>query len=674
MLDNPLLRIRFEIPFDQIQPEHVEPAIQALIAEAEAELQSILDVQGPRTYANTLGALDRLGEGLGRAFGVVSHLESTCTTPELRSAYNAVLPAVTAFYTRVQLSESLYKALQEYARTEEAQQLSPAKARYLQLSLDRFRREGADLPPDKKRRLEAINAALSELTTRFRQNVTDSTADWELYLDEPQVAGLPPSALEAARQGAASKGREGYRFTLQAPSYLALMTYLDDPAIRESVYWAYQTRATEEGRDNRPLIVEILALRREKARLLGYPNFADYVLEDRMAKNAATALAFERDLAEKARPHFEREMAELEAFRREMEGPGGPPLCPWDVRYYLERRRKALFDYDAEELRSYFALPDVLRGLFELCYRVFGVEVEEISGVPVWHPEVRVYDVRKDGRFVARFYTDWFPRESKRAGAWANGLLIGERDGAFEPHLGLNCGNLTPPVGDQPALLTLREVETVFHEFGHFLHIALSDVEVKSLAGTRVPWDFVELPSQIMENWVWERAALDLFARHYQSGEPVPEDLFQKMRRARTHGESNNVLRQLWFGTQDLYLHTDYDPADGDVVAYLARLQAGFSQAVLMESPVYITSFSHLFDSPVGYAAGYYSYKWSEVLDADAFSRFKQVGIFNPETGRDFVEHVLSKGNSVDPVELFRRFMGRDPDPKALLARSGLLD
>ena len=673
MLDNPLLPIRFEIPFDQIEPRHVEPAIRTLITEAEGELQAILSVQGERTYANTLGALDRLGENLRRTFGVVSHLEGTCTTPELRAAYNAVLPLVTAFDTRLQLSEELYKALQEYAATEEAQSLSPAKARYLKLVLDKYRREGAGLETDKKKRLEAINARLSELTTRFRQNVTDSTADWELYLDETQVAGLPQSALEAARQSAKNKGREGYRFTLQAPSYLALLTHLNDGALRREVYTAYQTRATEEGRDNRPLIAEILALRREKAALLGYANFADYVLEERMAKNAATALGFEADLSEKARPHFEREMAELQAFRQETEGKASP-LEPWDVRYYVERRRKALFDYDEEALRPYFALPRVLSGLFTLCERMFGVKVKEIEGVAVWHPEVRVYEVYRGDTYVARFYTDWFPRASKRAGAWANGLILGDRDGKQEPHLGLNCGNLTPPVGDRPALLTLREVETVFHEFGHFLHVALSDVEVRSLAGTKVPWDFVELPSQIMENWVWEREALDLFARHYQTGEPIPDVLFQKMQRARTYWEAGSAMRQLWFGRLDLSLHVDYDPSQGDPVAYLERLQAAFSQAPIPESPSFIASFSHLFGAPVGYAAGYYSYKWAEVLDADAFSRFKTEGIFNPRTGAEFVEHILSKGNSADPAELFRRFMGRDPDPKALLARSGLLD
>lgn len=672
MSENPLLHLSFAIPFDRIKPEHVEPAIRALILEAENELQAILGAT-PRTYANTLGALDHLGERLSQAFGVVSHLENVCTTPQLRAAYNTVVPLVTAFYTKLQLSEALYQALRDYSTTQEAQSLSPAKSRYLELMLNKFRREGAGLPPQQKERLEAIHTRLSELTNRFGQNVTDSTADYELYLEESQIAGLPQTALEAAQQSAASKGKRGYRFTLQAPSYLALMNHLDDPAIRKQVYLAYQSRATEEGRDNRPLIAEILALRQEKARLLGYDNFADYVLEDRMAKNATTAQSFEADLHARARPHFEREMQSLQDFRRQLEGQEAPPLQRWDIRYYVEKQRKALFDYDAEELRPYFALPNVLSGLFELCGRVFGIRVEEIVGEAVWHPEVRVYEIYQGEVRVARFYTDWFPRESKRGGAWANGLIVGERDGALEPHLGLNCGNLTPPVGTAPALLTPREVETVFHEFGHFLHIALSNVEVKSLAGTKVAWDFVELPSQIMENWVWERATLELIARHYQTGEALPEALFQKMQGSRNHWSAGDTMRQLWFGTQDLNLHVNYDPARENLLDYLEALQKEFSPTPLMESPIYITSFSHLFGSPVGYAAGYYSYKWSEVLDADAFTRFKREGLFNPQTGQDFIEHILSKGNSVDPADLFRGFMGRDPDPQALLVRSGLL-
>ncbi len=675
MLENPLLEIHYDIPFGEIQPQHIEPAIQTLIVRAEEEFQAILQVEGPRTQANTLVALDRLGETLTYAYTLVAHLESVTTTPELRAAYNAIIPPITAFGTKVQISAELYQALQDFAATPEAPGLSPDWARFLKLRLDEFRRQGADLPADKKARLEALNTRLSEITTQFEQNLTDSTADWELYLDETQVAGLPQSALEAARASARSRGREGYRFSLQQPSFLALQTYLDDDEIRKQAYLAYYTRATEAGRDNRPLMDEILALRREKADLLGYANFADYVLENRMASKAETALRFEQDLREAYEPHFHKEIETLQAFRREHEGSQAPPLNPWDIAYYAEKQRKALYDFDEEELRPYFALPKVLAGLFEICHRVFGIEVREVEGVQTWHPEVKTYEIFRDNERICRFFTDWHPRENKRGGAWMNSLIRGVRNGnTTEPHLGLMCGNLTPPVGDQPALLTHREVETVFHEFGHLLHLALSSVEARSLIGTQVARDFVELPSQIMENWCWEREALDLFARHYQSGEPIPDELFEKMLRAKNYWAANLGMRQLSFGLLDLSLHVHYTPTDGDVVSYARQITQPFMPAPLPENYAFVASFAHLFGHPVGYAAGYYSYKWSEVLDADAFSRFKTEGIFNRQTGEDFITHILSKGNSVDPAELFRYFLGRDPDPKALLARSGLLD
>lgn len=675
MSENPLLEIRYDIPFGEIQPQHIEPAIQTLLARAEEEFQAILQVEGSRTQANTLVALDRLGETLTYAYTLVAHLESVTTTPELRAAYNAIIPPITAFSTKVQISAELYQALKDFAASSEAQQLSPDWARFLKLRLDEFRRQGADLPADKKARLEALNTRLSEITTQFEQNLTDSTADWELYLDETQVAGLPQSALEAARASARARGREGYRFTLQQPSFLALQTYLNDAEIRKQVYLAYYTRATKPGRDNRPLMDEILALRREKADLLGYANFADYVLENRMASKAETALRFEQDLREAYEPHFHKEIETLEAFRREHEGPQAPPLNPWDTAYYAEKQRKALYDFDEEELRPYFALPKVLAGLFEICHRVFGIEVHEVEGVQTWHPEVKTYEIFRDNERICRFFTDWHPRENKRGGAWMNSLIRGVRNGnTTEPHLGLMCGNLTPPVGDQPALLTHREVETVFHEFGHLLHLALSSVEARSLVGTQVARDFVELPSQIMENWCWEREALDLFARHYQTGEPIPEVLFEKLIRAKNYWAANLGMRQLSFGLLDLSLHVHYTPTDGDVVSYARQIMQPFVPAPLPENYAFVASFAHLFGHPVGYAAGYYSYKWSEVLDADAFSRFKAEGIFNRQTGQDFITHILSKGNAVDPAELFRRFLGRDPDPRALLARSGLLD
>lgn len=674
MPQNPLTKIQFEIPFDSIRPEHIQPAIDTLISQAETELQSITEASEPRTYENTLGAIDRLGETFWFAFRLVGHLEGVVTTPELRAAYNAALPKVSAFSSKLQMSEGLYQALKDYAKTQEAKQLSPTKARYLKLSLDGFRRQGADLPEDKKAQLEAINTRLSEITTQYRQNVTDSTAAWEMYLDEQQIQGLPQSAIDQAQQSAASKGKEGFRFTTQVPSYLAVMTHLDDADLRKQFYLAYNTRATEEGRDNRPLLEEILKLRRNKAELLGYANYGDYVLEDRMAHNAKQAVAFEQNLKAKSQKAFEREIAELQAFRDGLMGTH-QALEPWDIRYFVEKQRKARFDFDEEQLRPYFSLEGVLQGLFDICKRVFGIEVRENPSIKGWHPEVKTYDIFDQNQFVARFYTDWFPRDSKRGGAWMNAFIMGDRaNGKLEPHLGLMCGNLTPPVGDKPALLTHREVETVFHEFGHLLHHSLSNVEVKSLAGTSTPWDFVELPSQIMENWCWEREALNLFARHYQTGESIPDELFQKMKQAQTYWAANQMMRQLMLGSVDLALHVEFNPGLGNPMEFAQSYLEQFSSLPMTESASFIASFSHIFGSPIGYAAGYYSYMWAEVLDADAFSRFKQEGIFNAQTGADFVAHILSKGNSQDPQDLFRGFMGREPNPNALLARSGLLD
>jgi oligopeptidase A len=453
------------------------------------------------------------------------------------------------------------------------------------------------------------------------------------------------------------------------------MTYLDDSSIRRQLYSAYCVRATSGEHDNRQITARILELRREKARLLGFANFADLVLEDRMAHTGARALGFLDDLKGKTERRFREENRELLEFRRSIESAAAPELKPWDVGYYSEKQRAALYDFDEEALRPYFPLERVVEGLWTLVNRLYGIRVTQEPNVPVWDEHVKVYNIHdEDGAFLGSFYADWYPRENKRGGAWMDGLLTGgpSADG-FKPHLGLICGNLTPPVGGKPALLTHREVETIFHEFGHLLHHLLSRVEIRSMAGTNVAWDFVELPSQIMENWCWEREALDLFARHWQSGEPVPEDLFQKMKRARTFRAANMQMRQLGFGFIDLLLHIRYSPEqDGDPVEYSRRILQEFSPAPLPPDHAMIAAFTHLFASPVGYGAGYYSYKWAEVLDADAFTRFRDNGIFSREIGNDFRSHILSKGDSEDPAELYKSFMGRDPDPGALLQRSGL--
>ncbi len=678
MPDNPLLSIHFSIPFDQVRAEHVEPGINQLLAQANQRIDALVADSSPRTFDNTMLALERATENLDYAITVVRHLEGVATSPELRAAWNAVEPETSAFYSRIPLNAGLWKQLQAFAATDEAKSLTGTRLRFLTKTMDSFRRCGAELDAAGKQRLADIDVELARWTTKFSENVLDSTNAFELIVtDETKLAGLPPSAIAAARQNAESKGVAGYRFTLQAPSLNPALTYLDDAGIREQLYRANIARATEPARDNRPIIGSILQLRREKATLLGFSDFADFVVYDRMAHTGARAMSFLEDLRKRTDPAFAKENAALEAF-------AGRKLSPWDIGYYAELQRRKLYEFDEEQLRPYFPAQPVVDGMFDIVEKLYGIKVKARDGVPVWHPDVRYYEVFDGDLLLGAFYADWFPRETKRDGAWMDGFITGvdvpgvNLEGnvtptKFEPHVGCVCGNMTPPLGDKPALLTHREVETVFHEFGHLLHHVLSRVEVKSLAGTAVAWDFVELPSQIMENWCWERAALDMFARHYETGQPIPEDLYQKMVGARTYRGANAQMRQLGFGYVDLKLHRDYDPArDGDVCRYARNILQQFNAAPLPEDYAMIAAFTHLFASPVGYGAGYYSYKWAEVLDADAFTRFREEGIFSREAGSAFREHILSKGDSADPAELYRLFMGRDPDPNALLTRSGL--
>ena len=673
---NPLTAIRFRIPFDEIGHEHVEPAIDLLLAEAQASLDELAGDAGERTFDNTLLALERVTEKLGFAMGVIGHLESVRTTPELRKAYNAVQPKVSEFYSNIPLNAALWRQLKRFAATAEAKSLEGVRARFLNKTLDEFRRAGADLDAAGKKRLSEIDVELTRLTQKFSENVLDATNAFELIEDdEARLAGLPESAREAARESARKKDKDGWRFTLQQPSYHAVMTYLDDARVREKVWRAYSMRATAEEVDNRPLITQILALRQEKAELLGYANFADLVLEDRMAKSGRRAREFVDGLRERTERAFEREKEELRAFRMSLEGASAVHMDPWDVAYYAEKLRKQQFDFDEEQLRPYFSYEAVKKGLFELVQRLFGVTVKEHGDAPVWHEDVQYYQIHDaDGGLLGAFYADYFPREDKRGGAWMDSFLTGRKTAeGWEPHLGLMCGNLNPPVGDKPALLTHRDVETLFHEFGHLLHHLLTRVEIRSLAGTHVAWDFVELPSQIMENWCWEKQALDLFARHYETGDPIPDELFEKMLRARTFRAATGQMRQLSFATLDLSLHCDYDPLrDGDVMAYSRSLLAPFAPAPLPSRYDMPAAFLHLFADPVGYGAGYYSYKWSEALDADAFTRFADEGVFNAETGADFRDKILAKGDSDAPENLFRAFMGRDPDQEALMRRLGL--
>ena len=671
MPQNPLLTITFAVPFDQIGAEHVEPAIDQLLMETRAKIDEIIALESERDYDNTLGALESVTERLEWASGVVSHLESVATYPALREAHQAIQPKLSAFWSSILLDEGLWNALRALAESTAGKALTGPRKRHLEKILDEFRRQGAELDAAAKEGVAAINVALAELTTKFSQNVLDATNAFELVIeDENQLDGLPESAKQSARESAESKGLNGWRFTLQAPSLIPVLTYLDDRRLREKMWRAYNTRATKGAWDNRALIERILELRSEKAAILGYDDFSDLVLEDRMAGSGAVAGKFLADLRAKTVPFFDEENRALNRFSHEANGSNSAPLQPWDIDYYAEKRRAKLYDFDEEQLRPYFPVDKILDGLFETVKRLYGVRVVPSRDLPVWDAAVRTYMLLDDEQHLASFYVDLYPRENKRAGAWMDGLLLAEPG---EPHLGLICANVNPPVGGKPALLTHREVETLFHEFGHLMHLCLSQVSVRSLGGTNVAWDFVELPSQIMENWCWEREALDLFAQHFETQETIPGDLFDKMKRARTYRAANAQMRQVGYASVDLKLHREYDKGrDKDVAAYTRQVLQQHYPAPLPEDYGFIASFGHLFSSSVGYAAGYYSYKWAEVLDADAFTRFRDNGVFNQSVGREFRQHILAQGDSRPPMDLYKSFVGREPSLNPLLERQGL--
>lgn len=678
MSENPLLEVALPVPFDTVRAEHIKPAVEKLLTAAQARLDAI--ATAPRTYDGVLGALDHATTELDWAMNVAGHLESVLGTPDLRDAYNAVLPSVSAFYSGILLSAPLYRALREFAQTDEAKALDPAKKRFLDKTLADFRRNGAELDDAGKKRLAEIDVALSELTLKFAQNVVDATASFELVVEDvARLKGMPDGAIEAAKRSAEEKGKTGYRLTLQAPSYGPAMIYLEDRALREQLYRANVTRASGSGpggaaHANPDVIRQVLALRKEKAKLLGFAHFADLATDDRMAKSGKDALAFVGKLKGHLEAGFARENTELEAFAQKNGHPGR--LEPWDAAFWAERQRKALFDFDEETLRPYFPLDKVSQGLFDIAQSLYGIRIERDPEAKVWHPDVTAWSVTDaSGARIGGFFMDLFPRDTKRDGAWMGGVvdrLPGTQHA--RANVAVVVGNMTPPRGPgQPALLNHREVETIFHEFGHCMHHVLSEVPIRTLAGTRVVSDFVELPSMIMENWCWERAALDRFARHHETGAPIPDEVKDRMLRARTYRAANALMRQLGFSTVDLLLHTEYDPAkDGDVMAFARDVFGKFSPVPLPAEYAMLASFSHLFGSAYGYAAGYYSYQWSEVLEADAFTLFRDRGILSREAGDRFRREILARGDTQDPAVLYRTFLGRDPDVKALLTRLGV--
>ncbi len=694
-LVNPFLDDAFRIRWAAHTPELIGPAITAALGEARAAIEAIVAVgtgvggAAEATFENTFMALERATERLNFAWGKVTHLQSVSDSPALREAHNAMLPEVSAFFASIPLNPGLWAALKAGAESESGRAASGAWARLREETLATFREAGADLPAKQRARLEAIEGELAQLTQKYSENTLDSTNAWQLVVeDEARLRGLPAHAVAAARESARKKGigseeKPAWRFTLHGPSLEPVMLYAEDESLRREV-WAGSIAVGGEAEggkwDNGPLVQKILALRAEKAALLGKANFADLVLTRRMARSGEKALAFVTDFEARCREAFARECAELEKFKAEKTGEPAGALKAWEVGYWAEKLRQARHAFDEEALRPYFEVGRVQRGLFELATRVFGLRIteEEITAEEKWCDEVKFYELHDEaGRHLGSFYADWHPRESKRGGAWMGYLVTGECSeggGKRAPHLGYICGNMTPPSPGRAALLTHREVETILHEFGHLLHHLLGEVPVKSLNGVNVAWDFVELPSQIMENWCWERESLDLFARHHETDTPIPEELFQKMIGARNFRSACGAMRQVQFAKMDLLLHVRAaEFVDGDLEAKTRALIADCMIPTEPPARTIVRRFGHLFSDPVGYAAGYYSYKWAEVLEADAFTRWKEAGVFSREVGMEFVEHILSKGNSADAGELFRRFMGRDADPRALLVRSGLV-
>lgn len=678
-MNNPLLTMDSLPPFSQIQPDQVQPAVTQAIADCKQKISDVLAQRDPHTWDSLIAPLEEVNDRLARVWSPVSHLNSVLNSEALRAAHDACLPLLSEFQTYVGQHEGLYQAYRELAESDDFPLLSGAQRKEIQNTLRDFRLSGIGLPAEAQQRYGEIQARLSELASRFSNNVLDATQGWhKLVTDEAELAGLPQSAQAAARQLAELKGKEGWLFTLDIPSYLPVMMYADNRALRAELYEAFTTRASDQGPnagkwDNSAIMTELLALRRELAQLLGFANYAELSLATKMADKPEQVVNFLTDLAAKSLPQGKAELEEIRAFAAEQHGQG--ELAAWDLAYYAEKLKQHKFSISDEQLRPYFPASKVVKGLFEVVKRVFGMKVRERLGIDTWHPDVRFYDIfDAEDELRGSFYLDLYAREHKQGGAWMD-VCLGRRyrqDGSLQKPVAYLTCNFNGPVDGKPALFTHNEVVTLFHEFGHGIHHMLTRIDVAGVAGINgVAWDAVELPSQFLENWCWESEALAFISGHHETGEPLPADLLEKMLTARNFQAAMQMLRQLEFALFDFRLHQEFDPASTDQIP--ALLDEVRSQVAVMTPPAFNRfqhSFSHIFAG--GYAAGYYSYKWAEVLSADAFSRFEEEGIFNPATGQSFLKNILEKGGSKEPMELFRAFRGREPQVDALLRHSGI--
>ncbi|MEO3435357.1 M3 family metallopeptidase [Inquilinus sp. CAU 1745] len=672
--DNPLLTAstlpHAAAPFDRIEAGHFMPALEEAIEDARRRLDAITSESAPPSFENSIVALENATEEVDRIAGLFYVLLGAERTDALQALADKVGPKVAAFQNDILLDEALFARVKTVHDGTDATALRPDQRKLLEDFYETFVRNGALLNANEKGELRAIDERLSKLGPAFTENILKDTNAFALFIeDEADLGGLPESAVSAAAEAATAKGREGsWAFTLDIPSYLPFLKFADSRELRETLWRAYATRATEGATDNRPLIAERVGLRHRRARLLGFDTHAGFVLQRRMAESPERVRTFLDEIAAAARPAAERDLSELQDLSRELGGPD--PLMPWDFSYYAEKLKQRRFDFESEALRPYFALGRVLEGVFEHARRLYGVTFQPTTALPVYHPDVQVFEVREEeeDRFVGLLYGDFFPRPGKRAGAWMT--VVREQSGPERPHIAIVC-NFSKPSRLKPSLLTFDEVSTLFHEMGHALHGLLSDCAYRSQAGTNVLWDFVELPSQIFENWIQEKESLDLFARHHETDEPIPEELARKIKESAKFLAGTQALRQVSLGQLDLAWH-DRDPAGiGSVDSFEDKVTEPFRLLPKVDGAMTSPSFNHIFAG--GYAAGYYSYKWAEVLDADAFELFLERGLFDRETARRFRTEILSKGGSEPPMDLYRRFRGREPDPKAMLRRDGLI-
>lgn len=675
--DNPLLQTDGLPAFGHIKPEHVVPAVDYQLAHNRATISELLQTGAPPSWA-TLQAIEDLDDTLNRVWSPISHLHSVADNEELRIVYNECLPKLSDYATEMGQNRALYEAYRTVAESEEFERLEPAQHKLIDNALRDFRLSGIDLEGDAKQRYRTIQQELSKLQTRFEENLLDATHAWRKHITDPEaLRGLPDSALALAWQNAQREGLEGWLLTLDAPCYIPVMSYADNRELRREIYEAYVTRASDRGPDqgkydNSSAMEHILALRHEMAQLLGFETYAHYSLARKMAKSPQEVLDFLTDLAERSRPVAQAEYDELCSFAADQYGETN--IEAWDVPYYGEKFRQARFNISQEDLRPYFPAPAVIEGLFTIVKRLYGVDIRQCEPPSVWHPDVSFYEILDDhGARRGAFYLDPYARPRKRGGAWMDECIVRKRTrtGIDNPVAYLVC-NFAPPMDDKPSLLTHHEVLTLFHEFGHGLHHLLTCIDYSAVSGINgVPWDAVELPSQFMENWCWEREALDLFARHHESGAPIDEDLFNRMQAAKTFQSGMQMVRQLEFALFDFRLHLEY--AGHDTGSIQTLLEDVRRQVAVVRAPDFNRfqhSFSHIFAG--GYGAGYYSYKWAEVLSADAFSLFEERGLFDPETGRAFLQTILEQGGSRDPLDLFIEFRGRPPSIEPLLRHSGI--